>query len=276
MKKIFTLLVGSFLFVSILAQPGSPAGEKYDSVIMKSGETKTGTITEVADDAIRFVHKGETLTYTLKKSDIVKIIFLSGRVEIINGPAAGNANSAADHHNKIAVLPFSFINNRQGGDEEMSYKIQNECYNFLSSKTVTLNVQDPNTTNALLAKAGINTGNYRNFTIAEIADAVGIEYIVKGTVTVNAANTSTSENTTFNSKSNNSSSGKTNNNKSTSGNVSSSSTTKQEFKTSVLMEIYTDEGKKIFGQDRTSFWSSAEAYKSTLQYLLKKTPVYGK
>ena len=157
------------------------------------------------------------------------------------------------------------------------FKVQGECYTFLSNKAVALNIQDPVTTNALMGKAGITTDNFRNYTMAEICGILGVEYIVKGMVTSNMTNTTTSGSTTYNSKSSSNNSDKTSKtDKSSSGNVYGSSTTQQNFKTSVLMEIYTDDNKKIFGQDRTSFWSSVDAYKSTIQYLLKKTPIYGK
>jgi hypothetical protein len=159
----------------------------------------------------------------------------------------------------------------------MGVKIQSECYNFLSNKAVTLNIQDPVTINALMGKAGLTTDNIRNYTMAEICGILGVEYIVKGMVTSNITNTTTSGSTTYISKSGSNNSDKTSKtDKSSSGNVYGSSTTQQNFKTSVLMEIYSDDNKKIFGQDRTSFWSSVDAYKSTIQYLLKKTPIYAK
>jgi hypothetical protein len=278
MKKISILLALCISFISLHAQKNDSPDEKYDTVLTKNGETKIGSVTEITDDAVRFIHKGETLTYTLKKADLVKIIFSSGRVENINDPVNNDSNNAVpktEHHNKAAIAPFSFLNNQQGGDREMGYKIQSECYNFLSSKATVISIQDPATTNALLGKAGVTLDNFRNYTMAEICDILGVEYIVKGTVTSNMTNTSTSENATYNSKSSGSS-GKTSTDKSSSGTVNSSSTTQQDFKTSVLMEIYTDDGKKIFGQDRTSFWTSVDAYKAALQYLLKKTPIYGK
>jgi hypothetical protein len=74
----------------------------------------------------------------------------------------------------------------------------------------------------------------------------------------------------------NGSSGKTGSTTKSSGNVYTSSSSSQNFQTSVLMEIYTDDGKKAFGQDRTSFWTTVDAYKNTLQYLLKKSPIYGR
>jgi len=42
------------------------------------------------------------------------------------------------------------------------------------------------------------------------------------------------------------------------------------------MNIYTDKDTNIFTKDHSSFWSSNDAYKTTLQYLLKRTPLYKK
>src|SRR5690349_6583479 len=165
MKKMFMLFAACFFFLSLYAQNDKPQGnEKYDTIWMKNNDVKVGNVTEVNDDAIKFVHKGETLSYILKKNDIVKIVFASGRVENISSPATEDKNlgaetSKTDHQNKAAVLPFSFINNQQGGDVEMGYKIQSECYNYLSNKAATLKFQDPSTTNALLGKSGITQEN---------------------------------------------------------------------------------------------------------------------
>src|SRR5690349_11823825 len=136
MKKIFTLCAACLFFISTYAQQDKHEDKKYDTVMMKSGETKIGTITDITDDAVRFVHKDETLNYTLKKNDIVKIIFSSGRTEAYNDPPANKSTdtSKSTHQNKVAVLPFSYINNQQGSDPEMGYKVQNECYTFLSTK----------------------------------------------------------------------------------------------------------------------------------------------
>lgn len=285
MKRIFTLLASCIFFISLYAQDAKPVGnEKFDTVFMKNNDVKIGTVTDITDDAIRFVHKGETLNYTLKKPDVIKIVFSSGRVENISEPATTSSDKntstgipKTDHHNKAAVLPFSFINNMQGGDPEMGYKVQSECYNSLSNKATTLNFQDPSTTNALLGKAGVTQDNFRNYTMAEICDILSVEYVVKGTVTSNKTSTQTTDNVSYNSKSSSDNNGKTSGtNKSSSGNATGTSTTQQEYKTSVLLEVYTDDGKKIFGKDRTSFWSGVDAYKSAIDFLLKKSPVYGK
>src|SRR4051794_4344793 len=93
MKKIFTLIAACIPFVSLYAQDAKPVdNEKFDTVFMKNTDVKVGTITDVNDDAVRFVHKGETLNYTLKKADIVKIVFASGRVENVSEPASNNSD----------------------------------------------------------------------------------------------------------------------------------------------------------------------------------------
>ena len=275
MKKVTHLIIALFSLTTLSAQ------QKFDTVYMMNNEVKTGSIKSIDDASVSFVHKDETLVYTLKKSDINKIVFSSGRVEIINAAPvlndAANNNANVDHHNKIAVLPFGYINPQQETNTEMGYKVQDECYTYLSAKAAAFSIQDPSTTNALLGKAGITFANARNFTMQEICNILGVEYVVRGTITTNITSTTSSGSATYNEKNKSGSTDKSGSSGSkSSGNVYASSSSTQNFQTSVLMEIYTDEGKKVFGQDRTSFWQTVDAYKSTIQYLLKKSPIYGK
>ena len=276
MKKV--LLVCAVIFSALSLSAQNKTVQKFDTIYMKSSEVKVGSITAMNDASIDFIHKGETLNYTLKKPDIVKIVFSSGRVEMINDPsetAKTNATVApVDHHNKAAVLPFAYINTQQENNPEMGFKVQQECYTFLSNKAATLNIQDPVTTNALLGKAGITAENIRNYTMPELCNILGVEYVLRGIVTSNMASVTSSGNASYNAKDGSSADKNGVSNKS-SGSVYASNTTQENFKTSVLMEIYTDEGKKVYGQDRTSFWTTVDAYKNTLQFLLKKTPIYG-
>ena len=171
------------------------------------------------------------------------------------------------------MLPFAYINPNQETNVEMGYKVQEECYTILSNKAAALIIQDPSTTNALLGKAGVSFDNVRNFTLAELCDILGVEYVVKGTISANITSTTSTGSASYDTKTKDGTSKGSSTSKST-GNVYASGSTQDNFKTSVLMEIYTDEGKKIYGQDRTSFWTTVDAYKSTLQYLLKKCPIY--
>ena len=277
MKKITTLIIALFSLASLSAQ------QKFDTVYMMNNEVKVGSIKSIDDAAITFVHQGETLVYTLKKSDISKIVFSSGRVENVNAvanTAANNSNSNAnvDHHNKVAIMPFGYINAQQETNIEMGYKVQDECYGYLNAKAASLNIQDPSTTNALLGKAGVKVDNVRSFTNTELCNILGVEYLLRGTITTNMTNTTSSGNASY--SDGKVKSGSTDKNgtsaSSSSGNVYSSTTSQQNYKTSVLMEIYMDDGKQVFSQERTSFWQSVDAYKNTIQYLLKKSPVYGR
>jgi len=209
----------------------------------------------------------------------MKITFASGRVEIINdapevkegNPTPGSGLEA--HHNKIAILPFSYIVDKQSAGDEMSYKVQTECYSFLNNHVGELTIQDPITTNALMIKAGINQGNIRGFTMGEICNILGVEFIVTGTITQNETSVSNYSGT--------STSGKNEKNKKNTGNIfsaysSSYSSSTQNYQTAMTMNIFTDKNTNIYSKDHTSFWPSADAYKITLQYMLKRTPVYKK
>lgn len=274
MKNILFFIIALFIFNSVSAQ------EKYDSVYMQNGDVNVGKITAISDDGFSFTYKGETLGYNFKKADINKVVFASGRVQNfttsapVNNAATTNAN--VDHHNKVAVLPFGYINPSQQTNTEMGYKVQDECYTYLSKAAASFQIQDPSTTNAFLGKAGITPDNVRNFTNQELCNILGVEYIIRGTITSNATSTSSYGSASYDQKSKDGTDKKGNSDNKTSGSVYSSGSTQQNYQTAVLMEVYQDDGRKVFGQDRTSFWNTIDAYKNTIQFLLKKTPVYGR
>lgn len=280
MKRIFYLVLVLMLNLYAAAQKSSD-----DVVIKLNGEELTGKVTEINDTDIKFIYKGETLTYTIKKSDILKIKFASGREEIItkvqSEPAGGQsvssapASNPADRKNKLAILPFRFITDRQSADEEMSYKVQDEAFSLLNSHSGTLELQATSTTNALLLKAGITQSNFRAFTPAEVCTVLGVEYIIQGTITQNkgTATTTQSNNGSINTQNN---TGKSGNDRKTTVSSSSSSSTYQNYKTSVNLAIFKDNGTSVYSDDHTAFWSTADAYKNAIKYLLKRTPVYKK
>ena len=275
MKNILSFIATFFICYAASAQ------ERYDSVYMNNGDVNIGKITAIDDAGIGFTYKGETLGYNFKKSDITKIVFSSGRVQNFGKPVSISnttvtTNAGVDHHNKVAVLPFAYINPNQETNTEMGYQVQSECYTYLSNKAVSFTIQDPSTTNAFLGKAGVSADNIRSFTNQEICYILGVEYIVRGTITASATSVTSSGSASYDQKTKDGTDKKSNNSSKSSGTVYSSASSQQNYQTSVLMEIYQDDGKKVFGQDRTSFWNTVDAYKNTIQYLLKKTPVYGR
>lgn len=277
MRKTFTLVLFLFGFLGAFAQTG-------DDIIYKlNGDEMTGKITEISDDQVKFIYKGETAVYVIKKSEIQKIRFASGRVEVINAPGGQQPASAApappagssSRKGKIAVLPFRFLADNQSVDEEVGYLVQSEAFSYMQKHSAGYQLQDPNTTNALLLKAGVTLANVRGYTPADLCNILDVEIIVQGAInqTRGAATTyssgSTSRNTQYNT-------GKNNNKTKTTTYGSGSSSTYQNYKTSVTLGLFTETGTALFSQEHTAFWNTADAYKNAIQYLLKRTPVYSK
>lgn len=272
MNRILMVIVLSMITLHVFAQEKS-----YDVVLKLNSEEHIGTVTEMDDNVVKFVHKGESLNYVFKKADIMKITFASGRIEIINEvpnvKEGENSSSGLDsHHNIIAILPFGYLIDKQSAGDELRDKVQTECYSFLNNHVGELSLQDPITTNALLIKAGVNFETIRGFTMGEICNILGVEFIVSGLITQNRASVSSYSGTSANAKS----SSKNAVTKIFSGYSSSYSSSVQNYETSITMNIYTDKNTNIFSKDHTSFWNTDDAYKITLQYLLKHTPVYKK
>lgn len=256
-----------------------------------------GKITAISDNEIKFIYEGETLEYSIKKTDILKVTYASGRVEFYNRqqlssekkesaapdqaqaaaakPARQYAVASGDHHNKIAILPFGYIRDGQTGAKEISTKIQTDAYSFLANHSAGYTLLDTRTTNALLIKAGVNRDNLEGYTWDEICNILGVEYIIDGTVNIVKGMQSSSSNSSFNTSSDN-------NNKSyNSGNTKaygySNSTSAQYYETSVYMNVFTDKNQNIYTENHKAFLNCTNAqYNTTLQYLLKRIPLYRK
>jgi TolB-like protein len=275
MSRIFSIL--SLLILSVTATFAQNK-EKTDVLIKINGDQMKGRVKEMDDAIVKFVYPGESLVYTIKKEDINKIIFASGREEVFNQPIANTTSkevgvAPVDHKNKIAILPFGYVADGQPSNEEMGLKVQNECYSMLSKHSGENKVIDIHTTNALLLKAGVNRQTIAGYTMDELANILGVEYVLSGMVTL----TKTSQ-TSYSSNNQNSTSKKSDNNKknnsSTYGN--SYATVEQNYNTSLNLDIFNDKGESIFSQNREAFWHMQDAYKSTLEYLLKRCPLYKK
>jgi hypothetical protein len=262
-----------FFCIIALTQIVYGQAESYDKVVLLDGEEKIGKVTEIADDYIKFIHKGESLTYTINKAKINKVQFSSGRIEFFSNHAepSGSDSLHTDalqaHQNIIAVLPFIYIQEGGSKDQKMGSKVQSDCYSVLKRYASQFELQDPLFTNAQLLKHNITEETIAAFTPGEIANILNTEYIIYGTVTVNGKGAKTGSSSY--------STGKTKGNK-FSDYLSSSSSTTPIFSTSVDIKIYTDLGQNIFSQSHESFWQTEDAYSITLQYLVKRSPLYRK
>jgi hypothetical protein len=282
MKKIkntnLIMVIACFLFTNI-------ALSQSDIILKTTGEEMKGKVLKMGEATIQFVYDNETIEYTVKKSDIVKITFSSGRVEFFNKISTKSNNyNLEDHHNKVAILPFGYLKDQQTSNAVMQKKIQQETYGIFKSKAAALKFQDPTTTNALLAKAGINNNNIAGYTMGEIANILGVEYLVQGMVSIQKTTVTSYSNTSTTTKRNSSNNvrvdrhghiiGDVWNNNKRKTNSSTFGSSQQNYATNITMNIYTDKGENIFVRDHQSFWQTQDAYKITLSFLAKRTPLY--
>lgn len=253
------------------------AQDKPDTVIMSNGEKRTGKVVSVKEDAIKFIYKGETLEYEFKKSEINKIEFASGRTEIINNTSSAEATStststADDRKSRIAILPFEFITNDSAlNPNTMAEQLQNDSYLSIKENTHGLQLQDPITTNSLLAKNGISHANIKSKTPKEMAILLGVENVVYGMANVTNKGTSSygSGVSTYNGKETDKK-----DSKKASGTVynSNNATTVINYETKIGLNFYNDQGTSLYSESRNSFGTAFDAYHATINYLIKRCP----
>ncbi len=262
------ILTNAFILIHFLVY----SQDRTDHILMLSGENKSGQVVGLTDETVDFIHAGETLKYTLKKSEISKIEFASGRIEVFNEiPTTASQNAElVDHHNKVAVLPFTYIRDgEQKKNDAMERKVQQELVAVMSNHVGIMKIQPTVETNAILAKAGINDENFIQFTMPEIANLLAVEYIIQSTLTVNQQGATTYNSSSVQLKQNDSK------NK-IFGSSSSASTTQLQFQTNVDMTLYNDKGEMVWTQSKESFWPTEDAYQQTLKFLTKRLPIYSK
>jgi hypothetical protein len=283
MKGAVYLLLFTIFSTGLRAQPSG----KNDVIFKLNGEELSGKVIEINDNEVKFSYTGETLVYAIKKSEIFKINYASGRSELFSKTppaesaaspqsAAGTSapeKSAEIHLNRVAVLPFSYVADGQPAVDAVSEKVQTACYTYLTKNAGKYKIVDPRTTNAQLIKAGITRDNIKGHTMDELCNILGVEYVVEGLVTVNKSGFTSHQTGSGNSST---SMNDKSNQKDKQTDFSSSTSAEQEYETSVTLGIYNDKGSNVYSQDRKSLLSTHGAYKNTLEYLLKRSPLYAK
>ena len=263
-KTIYTLFIISTLFFGYF--PHAQADDKkYDVILKNDGKEMKGIITEITDDVVKFTYPEETVLYTMKKSGIQQIIFANGRVEIIDAATPDNIkhdNRLIDYQNKVAVLPANVITNFETVEGGMSNRIQLACFNALSEKAKDLIFISPNTTNALLLKQGITESEIDRYTMEELCQLLGVNYLIQTVATINTkggfythAEASSKDNIKTTTK------------------ISQDAT---DYDTNVMLNIFDRNGKTLYGKDKTSIWPTSNGYQKTINYLVKRTPLYKK
>ncbi|WP_295712725.1 FlgO family outer membrane protein [Mucilaginibacter sp.] len=283
MKRVSLIIITLFIAINNISAQTKTA-PKLDVIIKTNGDEMKGKITKINDDGLQFIYAGETLEYSVKKSDILRIIHSSGRVEIFNQPVqpaperkkdeVTMAASPVDHHNKIAILPFGFLMDRQPGSEEVGFKAQDDTYAYLVQHSAGYNILDTRTTNALLIKNGMTGEKMRSFTMKEICDVLGVEYLVSGTVIQNKGAQTSSSSGYGDTKVKRDGDNKV---KGVSTYGSTNSYSQQRYEVSVGLGIYMDTNASIYNQTHKAFFTNTNgSYSSPLEYLLKRCPLYRK
>lgn len=282
MKTIYLFIFTTLLSFSVFAQ--NRLASNQDVIQKTSGEELKGKVTKITDSDVTFIYSGETLEYTIKKSDILKITHSSGRIEVFsqaNPPAESRKSdqvamsaTPADHHNKIAILPFTYLIDNQPGADQVGYKAQEDTFAFLAKHSAGYTILDPRTTNAKLTQAGVTKDKLMGFTMKEICDILGVEYIIDGAVLqTKGAQTSYSSGSS-DAKVKRDGDSKV---KGVSGSNSSYSSAEQRYEVSVSLHIYMDNNASIYNQSHKAFFTNTDgSYSSPLEYLIKRSPLYRK
>ncbi|SFN30085.1 hypothetical protein SAMN05428949_2323 [Chitinophaga sp. YR627] len=282
--KLLSHLLCLLIVILFSQQTKAQTEKKHDIVLKNDGEEMKGDVTAISDSTITFNYAGEKLVYIIKKADLSKITFASGRVQTFNKPAAivenrapvaqpETASNKEDRRNKVAILPFSFVKDGQPAAQEVSEEIQSECYAMLNKHAGVYEIVSPRAINVKLSKAGISRVNILNYSMSELCETLGVEYILDGMVTQNRTTQTSYGNSTYTNKENeNDKSGK----KKGSGTSSTYATNLQNYQTVMDMKIYNDKSEVIYNQNRKAFWNTEDAYKNTMEYLIKRSPIYNK
>ena len=270
--KALKLIFSTILFFTI-----SICFAQEDVVHMLNGDEKKGKVTAVNSDAISFVYSGEELVYEVKKEEIHKIDFASGRTEIYNQIENNSSKSmasstTAERKNKIAVLPFKIVSNNSAlTNEGMMEEVQNTTASSIRNDTNQLILQDPAETNAILYENNIGEAEVSKMRPENIAVLLGLEFVVLGAANIDYTGTNTygSSNTTYKDKEN-----KDRNSKKSSGKEStfSSSSSTDNYSTTITLKIFNDQGQSLYNVDRTGIGTNLNKYETTISYLIKRSP----
>lgn len=279
MNKIYHLCLALLLTVNVFAQ-----NNKIDIIKKNNGEELRGKIIKITDNDVSFVYSGETAEYVIKKSDINQIVHSSGRLESFSTAVSAADTrqkdqvsmmaSPAEHHNKIAILPFTYFMDNQPGANAIGLKAQQDAFGLLSQHSAGYTIIDPRTTNAALIQAGATPDKLIGFTMKNLCDILGVEYIIDGTVTQNKGYQTSSTTNYGNTNVKRDDAEKV---KGVSGYSSSNSNSVQRYEVSVSLQIYMDNNVSIYNQSHKAFLSNTDgSYSGPLEYLIKRSPLYRK
>lgn len=271
-------------FVLVLLFYFGFAQKKNDRIIKKDYSVIDCSVSKISDASVDYTLAGEKVTYSLDKSKIAKIEFANGRSEVFatennqdteaEGKNSVSVMAAEMKTNTVAVLPIPFINSEtMETSAEMAKLAQNDVYNILQESAANiapLNVQDVRITNSLLKKAGVDYTNIDETPIEDLQKILGVDHIVSTkvsyTIKINKS-TYSSGNADVKVKNDNEIKGKNQDFSSTSENKS--------YDFLVYFDLYKNTDK-IYSKTREPFLMAKNSWKDSLEYLLRRAPIFKK
>jgi len=209
----------------------------------------------------------------LKKLITVTSFFLVTTAASAQQAGKETSMKQIESKNRVAVIPFQYwAYGNKGKKEDMGVYLQEIATDYLGKSAVELKLMDITVVNAILLKSGISDTGIRKYTAKELAALLHTEYIIMGTVMQDNGNVIT-----------NSTLSKTRNENRDRGEgyerrewAHQQAVTSQVVETHLTLSIYNEAGEKIYGKTSRSILSNRDAYKNTIHYLLKRTPLYKK
>jgi hypothetical protein len=122
-----------------------------------------------------------------------------------------------------------------------------------------------------LLKKGINPQQLRAYTMDEIANLLGVGFVMTGEVNMRSTGYTQAGSQSVYQNNNNNYNKPGGTSSQTNTTVVTNNKVTESFATSVILKIYNDKGSAIFTRSRESVWNIPDAYKATLNYLLKRT-----
>jgi len=245
------------------------AQKAVDTLKMLNGEIKYGKVLDLNGKDIQFTHQGETIAYKIDRFSVNKIVFASGRTEIINNTAATSILGMSVEPNTVAVLPFVYHDKNIAVSDVGTFreKVQEETYQYLSARQGPYKYQDPNTTSVMLNRKGIDEQTIKNYTYADLCKILGVQYVIVGGVYRHTNDRI--EAGSYGSMWGDCDWGFS----SVSG---SSISYRKDYQNEVAVSIYSVDNQRVYTQRRTAILMNESSYRYALQYILKRSPVYNK
>jgi hypothetical protein len=179
--------------------------------------------------------------------------------------------------NRVAILPLTYFG--EGSElkmEEMRYRLQGMTHSFLREDALILTFQDPAETNALLYKNGITGYTLRNFSPQDLAALLNVEFVVFGTVSQESTGMHMVTNSTQVLSRRHYYRHPHHGSRRYARHNYSQTSSRERINTTVDVTVYNDRGYKVFSKSRRSILTTMDAYRNSLHYLLKRSPLYKK